>query len=128
MPTSCNASESVKRAYATKLAPQLAKDYGSRRRYTANEVFESANRAGLDIDYICWGYVLFLDQTTFEALHDRMGETCDYAEMHTEIGSVMAEAAESSSWLPGLFDWSIFDPSDWSWPDLGDWLDFDISD
>ncbi|QEG34384.1 hypothetical protein [Bythopirellula goksoeyrii] len=94
MPGTCGAPVGVKRAYATKLAPQLAKDYGKCRRYTPNEVFESANRAGLDIDYICWGYVLFWDQMTFEALHDRMGETCDYAEMHTEIGSVMADAAE----------------------------------
>lgn len=124
MADTCSAPSIVKKAYATKLAPQLIKDHGKKKRYTPEEIRESAMTAELNIDYICWGYVMFLDQPTFDLLHQQSGEDCDFVGMHTEIGGYVQEAFSSSSWLPINFDWSAFNPSSWDWPDFGDWIDF----
>jgi len=128
MAETCNAPVEVKRAYAKELAPQLIKDHGKKKHYSPEQIRDSVWRAGLDVDFICWGYVLFLDQGTFDLLHQQTGESCDYVEMHTEMGHHLADAFQSSSWFPTDFDWSMFNPTHWDWPDLGDWIGGDWID
>ena len=128
MAATCKAPADVKRDYAKKLAPQLVKDYGKRKRYEPQQILDSATRAGLNIDYICWGYVIFLDQAAFDSLHQQTGEACDYVEMHTEMGRQIVEAFQTSGGWFSTFDWSAFNPTNWNWPDFGDWFDFDTPD
>ena len=128
MAETCSAPDAVKRAYATRLAPQLVANHGKRKRYTPAEIMDAAVQVGLDIDFICWGYVLFLDQSAFDLLHQQSGEACDYVQMHTEMGRHLADAFQSSAGPSSGFDWSVFDPTNWNWPDFSDWFDFEMPD
>ncbi len=128
MANTCEAPREVKRAYATKLAPQLVQRHGKKKRYTPQEILDAAIDAGLNVDFVCWGYVLFLDEATFDQMHEHTGEACDYAEMHTEMGQHLAEAFQGTDSWAGSFDWSVFDPTAWDWPELSEWFDIDIFD
>lgn len=128
MSNPCDAPLDDRRAYAKRLAPQVIKDHGRKKRYSKREIDDSIVNAGLNIDWACWGYILFLDQPSFDALHAGSGETCDYVAMHTEMGGYLAESAKSGSWLPSGFDWSVFDLGSWEWPDISGLFDFDPPD
>lgn len=125
MASACGAPVEARREYAKRLPPQLVKDHGKKKRYTQSEIDRSVQNAGLDVDWICWGY-LFLDQATFDAIHAASGESCPYAAMHQEMGGYLAENAKSSGWFGSGFDCSAFDITQWDWPDLSDWASFDL--
>ena len=54
--------------YARRLGPQLVRDYGAGATYTAQQIRQSAVRAGLRGDCIAFGYAAFMDEAGFAAL------------------------------------------------------------
>ena len=56
------------KAYATRLGPQLVRDYGAAGTFTPAQIRQSAVRAGLRGDCIAFGYAAFMDEAGFAAL------------------------------------------------------------
>ncbi len=75
----------VKR-YVNTLGPELRERYGRRRHYTPEQVRHTVAVTGLDIDYVCWAYVIYCAAPDFRRIHEAAGEVCDYDTMRSVVG------------------------------------------
>ena len=105
----------IKRAYAERLPPILARKHGRKKHYSRGEILDAIGHAALPMDYSCWGMAMFEAREAFESFHRAAGETCNYLAMHTEMLSLISSSA-SEAWFS--FDW------DWIPWDIFEWLDF----
>ncbi len=118
----CAITPADKRRQAKLVGEDLVKNYGKKRYYTPLEIRNANRHGGIPIDVVCWSYAIYASMVDFDAHHQKLGETCDYAAMKTEMlssigGNVdVASVTDTDlSWLevPSV-DWSLFDFLDFS--------------
>ncbi len=91
------------RRYARQLPAQVRKDYGWSEFYSPPQIEHSAARASLPLQYIQFGYALFLDEPAFD-LRRGDGISCSYADLRAllkrytppRVSSGFEPAAENS--------------------------------
>lgn len=95
------------RAYLHTLGPKLRARYGGRKAYTPRQVYSTAREQALNVDYVCFAYLLFCDPADFSALHAAAGEVCDAAGMRAAVadaffaGNAAFDAVELADGLGG---------------------------
>ncbi len=119
MRTPCTPSPKNKKEYVTDIGKILVKENGKKKYYEPEEV-KTAHRKSkwYDVmDFSCWGMSTFSSHSDFDEYHEKMGETCDYVEMKTEMLSELS-VSSNEDWtsIPNL-------DLDASWLDLGDVFD-----
>jgi hypothetical protein len=72
------------KSYLNTLGPKLREKYG-RRKYSTDEVYETACDLALEIDYVCFAYMLYCSEEDFSRLHAAAGEVCDAAVMRQAV-------------------------------------------
>lgn len=75
------------RGYRKKLGPWLERYYGWRGNYSPKQVRSGVSTLGLAAGPICYAYAMFCTRSDFDAHHAAIGESCDYAAMHSEVSS-----------------------------------------
>jgi hypothetical protein len=115
-PAPCAMSPRDKKAQAKAVGEDLVRHYGKQKFYTVQQVRESNRRKNIDIDVACWSHAMFNSHSDFDRLHAASGESCDYAEMKSQMLHAVA-TEDSGSW----FDWDL------SWLEFPD-LDLSIFD
>ena len=73
------------RSYRRKLGPALLARYGRAKHYSVNQIRVTADKLGLDTDYICYAYACFSERAAFEEHHVMLGESCDWGAMRSEV-------------------------------------------
>jgi hypothetical protein len=73
------------KGYIATLGPELRRKYGSSRHYSPGQVRDTVAERKLDIDYLCWAYLLYCSPIEFRSLHEAAGETCDPSAMHEVV-------------------------------------------
>lgn len=76
---------SALRAYARKLGPELRKRYGSSKTYTVDQINAACKQAGLRIDYVRYGYAMFLSPKEHRDLGRRLEKEHDYQVLKAEV-------------------------------------------
>jgi hypothetical protein len=79
--------------YITKLGPELRRRYGPRKHYTPQQVRQTAADGAMQFDYLCFAYCLYCSPSDFALVHAAAGEVCDYAAMHSAIGTTFFHGA-----------------------------------
>ena len=74
------------KSYVKKLGPLLRKKYGKLKSYTAGQVKTTIQINGLDEYYVCYAYVLFCKQSTFNQEIDGREDHLDYKTIKNELG------------------------------------------
>jgi hypothetical protein len=116
----CHLRPDDKKAFIRKVGSDLVRTHGKHNYYKPADIRRSADRCGYPIDIHCWAYCIFSSPEDFKALHDAVGEVCDYAAMKAEVLADLASGASFSlldvdlSWLewPDIDLTSIFDGID----------------
>lgn len=94
------------RTYLNTLGPKLRARYG-RKAYTPQQVHATARENALDVDYVCFAYMLYCAPDDFAALHAAAGEVCDAAAMRAAVadaffaGNAAFDAVELADGLGG---------------------------
>ena len=70
------------------MGSQLKKRYGVSSNYTAGQIKTTVEHAGLRIDYIRYGYAMYMDKDGFDTLHRELDKQCDYESMRQEIADL----------------------------------------
>ena len=73
------------RSYRRKLGPALLRRYGRQRHYSVNQVRVTAEKLGLNLDYVCYGIAGFCGEQAFNEYHVGIGEACNYEHMREEV-------------------------------------------
>jgi len=73
------------RAYARKLGPVLRKRYGRSKTYTIDQINAACKQAGLRIDYVRYGYAMFVDPMEHRILRRRFEKEYDYQALKAEV-------------------------------------------
>lgn len=93
----------------------LVKHYGKRPYYTVEQVKAANTRQYVPWDVSCWSHAMFNSHRDFDAYHDTLGESCDYAAMKADmLSSVSSGASDSGSWFDFDLSWLEFPDIDWS--------------
>jgi hypothetical protein len=74
------------KTYVNTLGPKLRAQYGKKDHYTPEQVNHTVIVTGLNIDYMCWAYVMYCSPPDFERIHAAAGEVCDYSAMRGVVG------------------------------------------
>lgn len=117
----CEMRPADKRALLGAVGEELTKRHGKQRYYRPDDVRSAALDLGFALDVHCWAYCMFSSPGDFRAVHEAMGEACDYMLMK---GELLADLAGDGSFaLPDL------DLSWLEWPDIDlsaifDWFDW----
>jgi len=93
--------------------------HGKKKYYSTDDISKAATARGYSVDIHCWAYCIFSMPEDFKALHDRLGEDCDYTTMKAEV------LADLSG---GEFQWPDVDLSWLDWPDIDLSIIFDFLD
>ena len=117
----CDLKPESKKAFIGAVGEELVKQHGKKKYYKTDDIGRAAKSLGYPIDIHCWAYCIFSSPQDFTALHEALGEVCDYAKMKAEV---LADLAEG-----GGFQWLDIDLSWLEWPDINlsgifDWFDF----
>ena len=123
----CTMRPADRRQQIQRVGNDLLKHYGKKKRYTVNEVMWANERQGVPLDFACWSHAIFNSHADFDAYHESIGESCNYAAMKADMLSAVSTADDATSWLDFDFDlpWLEFPDLDWSIFDAFDI--FDIS-
>lgn len=62
--------------YLNTLGPKLRAKYGHQKHYTPQQVHSTAADSALNIDYVCFAYMLYCSPADFAALHAVAGGKC----------------------------------------------------
>jgi len=111
-----------KRDYGKEVGAFLVQKYGKNKFYTPAQVKYASRKSKYDIDWHCWAMCLFTTPADFKSYHDKIGETCDYTSMKTEMVSAVTGGA-SDSWFDFDFDLSWFEWPDIELPSIFDFFD-----
>lgn len=116
----CELKPADKKAFVSSVGEELVKRHGKKKYYKPEEIGKAATARGFPIDMHCWAYCLYSSPEDFQALHDALGEVCDYTAMKAEVLGDLAG---------GSFQWIDIDLSWLEWPDIDiatvfDWFDW----
>ena len=115
----CHISPQDKKALIGNVGEELVKRHGKKKYYRPDEVRRASEARGYDVDVICWAYCIYTSPEDFQAIHDALGEVCDYVKMKSEV---LTELSGGSFELPDInLSWL-------EWPDIDlsslfDWFD-----
>ena len=117
----CQLAPADKKALIGAVGEELVRGHGKRKYYEPAQVRRAAETRGYPVDVHCWAYCIFTTPEDFKAIHDALGEACDYAAMKAQV---LADLAAG-----GTFSWLDVDLSWLEWPDIDlssvfDWFDF----
>ena len=73
------------KSYARQLPLFLKKRYGKHKRYSAEEVRRSIQKAGFDNSFIEYAYAIFMSRTEFEGLKQKNQDIEDYDTLRKKI-------------------------------------------
>jgi hypothetical protein len=73
------------KGYLNTLGPELRRRHGKRDHYEPHQVRDTAVYLGLQVDWLCWAYVLYCSPPVFESIHSAAGEVCDRSGMWTAV-------------------------------------------
>lgn len=114
----CAMTPSDHRRQVRMVGDDLVKNYGKKKFYSVAEVRSANRRQNVGVDFGCWSHATFNTHGDFDAYHQSIGESCDYASMKAEMLSSVTTSSDTSwfdfdldlSWLefPDI-DWSLFD-------------------
>lgn len=76
---------STLKAYARKLGPELRKRYGRSKTYTIDQINAACKQAGLRVDYVRYGYAMFVDPMEHRILRSRFEKEYDYQALKAEV-------------------------------------------
>jgi len=116
--TLCSLAPEDKKAYGKEVGEILIKNYGKKKYYTPAQVKKASEQS--KYDWHCWAMCLYTSPTDFDLYHKSIGETCNYAEMKSEMVAAMTDGASSS--------WFDIDMSWLEWPDIDFSSIFDFFD
>jgi hypothetical protein len=74
------------KTYVNTLGPKLRETYGKRPHYEPEQVRTTVVASGMNIDYLCWAFVIYCAAPDFERIHAAAGEACDYTAMREVVG------------------------------------------
>jgi hypothetical protein len=74
------------KGYVNRLGPKLREQYGKRDHYTPEQVQHTVVVTGLNVDYMCWAYLIYCTAPDFARIHEAAGEVCDYSAMREVVG------------------------------------------
>jgi hypothetical protein len=103
-----------------RLAAELTKTHGRKRFYSIGETRQAMRKLGTPLDFYCWGHAFFCSHADFDAHHRTLGQSCDYAQMKSQMISDVTNGA-SEQWLNFDVDWSWL-----QWPDIDVSSIFDV--
>jgi uncharacterized protein DUF6559 len=106
----CTIVPSDKKELSKKVGKDLIKNYGQKKYYSKAMVDSAMRRQSISPDWSCWSYSLFTSRVEFEDIHRRLGESCDYEMMRSQMVSAVTDGA-SVSWFDVDFSWL-------EWPDF----------
>lgn len=106
----CGIDPSNKKKYISEVGEELTRQHGRKKFYKPDEVREASRTRGYHIDWTCWAYCFFTTPADFGAIHEELGETCDYVAMKTELVGDLTGGTSG--------DWFSFDLSWLEWPDV----------
>jgi hypothetical protein len=119
----CAIQPEDRRKQVQRVGNDLIKNYGKKKFYTVQEVKNANRRQAVNYDVACWSHAFFNSHPDFDQYHAKIGETCDYTAMKSEMAADLSE--NSSSWLPDFdFDLSWIELPDINWSALFDGIDF----
>lgn len=125
----------VVKGYIGKVGPELQRRYGKQDHYEPNQVRDTVTYLGMNVDWVCWAYLLYCSPPVFHHLHLAAGEVCDRDGMWSTVAGtffngntdfspmivsetilggtteVVSGVGEAVGWLAdidwgGLLDWS----------------------
>ncbi|MCZ8138342.1 MAG: hypothetical protein ACK5ZK_11260 [Armatimonadota bacterium] len=105
----CEMSPPSKRAYISAVGEELVKRHGKKKHYDPADIRTASLARGFAIDYVCWAHAIFATPGDFKALHDALGEACNYTAMRAEVLKDLSG---------GSFQWPDVDLSWLDWPDI----------
>lgn len=119
----CHMKPADKKQFISNVGKELVKTNGKKKYYKTSEVRLAADRCGYPIDIHCWAMCFYTSPSDFNAYHVAESETCNYAEMKTEL---LTDLSSGSGFSPLDIDLSWLE-----WPDIDlssifDWFDFDL--
>lgn len=95
-------------SYWRELPSQLERDCGESNHYDAWQIYQAAERCGLDTRYIGYAYVIFMSDESFAQLPRAMGGAPKYHEKRQELADL---------WFSG--DLEFMDRHGFGGPDVG---------
>lgn len=98
----------------------LLKHHGKKKYYSVQQVKSANLRQKIDVDLHCWSHAFFNSHADFDALHQHMGEACNYQEMKKEMIDAVS-CTEDSSWFDFDLSWLEFPDIEWS---IFEFIDF----
>ena len=109
-----------KKIFISDVGEELVQRHGKKKYYKPDDIGRAATARGYPIDIVCWAYCFFSSPADFHALHEALGEACDYTAMKAELLTDLAG---------GSFQWPDIDLSWLEWPDIDvskifDWFDW----
>ncbi len=107
-----------KQLYVKEVGEYLVRHHGQQNVYTPEQVKQASDKSRFGVDWACWAMTVFSSHDAFDDYHARIGETCDYAAMKSDMVSLMTDGA-SDAWFDIDLSWL-------EWPDidLGSIFDF----
>jgi hypothetical protein len=119
MPT-CELKPEDKKKFISDVGQRLVRDHGKKKYYAPEQIKKAARDGGYQPDIVCWAYCMFSSPSDFAAIHEAVGEVCDYASMKAEV---LSELTSGGSFLGIDIDLSWLE-----WPDIDlssvfDWFD-----
>ncbi len=100
----CSIKPQDRKVQIQKVGRDLIANYGKKRHYTVLEVKNANRRQGVKYDVACWSHAFFNSHSDFDEYHARIGETCDYAAMKSEMAASIAPDGGS---LPEGIDFNL---------------------
>lgn len=73
--------------YLNTLGPKLREQHGVQPAYSPQQVRDTTASSGLDLDFICYAYLLYCTPSDFAAIHEAAGEACDAAVMRAGVAA-----------------------------------------
>lgn len=109
----CSIAPDDKKALSQTVGKDLIRNYGKKKYYSKAMVDSAMRRQRIDLDWACWSYSLFTSPAEFDDIHRRLGESCDYEAMRSQMVAAMTDGA-SGAWFHVDLSWL-------------EWPDFDFS-
>ena len=82
-------------SYRRRLGRALVERYGKERTYSVNQVRVTAEKVGLDVEYIDYAYAAYCGRKLYEEHHTSLGEVCNWAAVRAEVGRVHGVSGSS---------------------------------
>lgn len=116
----CEMKPSDRKKFVSDVGQRLVRDYGKKNYYKPEQIRKAASDGGYKDDIVCWAYSMYSSPSDFAAIHEAVGEVCDYVAMKSEV---LADLATDGSFLGIDIDLSWLEWTDIDLSGAFDWFD-----